>query len=319
MAEIATIEVRLADFFAGAGFVRREPPILQPAEIFLDFSGEDIRRRLFVTDSSNGRPLCLRPEFTIPLSLEYLEQASRQPVDVYATGPVFRRRSDGNDEFVQIDIERFGHSTGETIDAECFTLAVESLVSCGVGAPRARIGDIELIRAVLEALNISAVARRRLFRVLAAGGSIDTLAAGPDVQAMEPFSGVLRVLEGADQKDAKAFVKDVLSIAGFPKVGGRDIDAIADRFLRRAAGESGSLHPEVVEKLKQFLAITGNPAEVVQRVRAYAIAEGIELRASLELVERRIDNMVARGDRSCFDLLRDRVLPQSRLLLRFHF
>ena len=35
--------------FGQAGYVRAEPAILQPAEPFLDLSGEDIRKSLYLT------------------------------------------------------------------------------------------------------------------------------------------------------------------------------------------------------------------------------------------------------------------------------
>ena len=37
---------RALDHFLAAGFARLEPPVLQPASVFLDMSGEDIRGRL---------------------------------------------------------------------------------------------------------------------------------------------------------------------------------------------------------------------------------------------------------------------------------
>ena len=44
----------LLSSFAQAGYVRAEPDILQPAEPFLDLSGEDIRRSLYQTTDPGG-------------------------------------------------------------------------------------------------------------------------------------------------------------------------------------------------------------------------------------------------------------------------
>ncbi len=44
---------------------------------FLDMAGEDLRRRIFLTESETGAALCLRPEFTIPVCLDHI--ASRRP------------------------------------------------------------------------------------------------------------------------------------------------------------------------------------------------------------------------------------------------
>ena len=46
--------------FAQAGYTKAEPAMLQPAEPFLDLSGEDIRRRLFVTSDDEGEELTYR-------------------------------------------------------------------------------------------------------------------------------------------------------------------------------------------------------------------------------------------------------------------
>ena len=59
--------VALIALFEREGYARIEPPVLQPADVFIDLSGEDIRRRMFVTQDAAGAELCLRPEYTIPV------------------------------------------------------------------------------------------------------------------------------------------------------------------------------------------------------------------------------------------------------------
>lgn len=295
MVDARTMVQHLTDLYQRAGFVHRDPAVLQPADIFLDFSGEDIRRRLFVTENSDGRLLCLRPEFTIPIALEHIAFRRDLPVDVFAYGPVFRRRSDDVGEFTQVDIERIGHPDHEIADAECFALALETLKTCGLNKPKARIGDLALVRTVLEQLKISPTARRRIVGVLSRGATIDTLVLDPDANPAKPVPGLLKVLEGADQTDAKALVADLLSIAGITKVGGRDIDAIADRFLRRAAGEIGSIRPEQADQVRRFLAIAGDPVAALKSLRAYEAEEGLDVAAPLARAERRIGLIAAQG------------------------
>jgi ATP phosphoribosyltransferase regulatory subunit len=45
--------------FERAGYTRAAPDFLQPAEPFLDLSGEDIRRRMYLTTDADGREQCL--------------------------------------------------------------------------------------------------------------------------------------------------------------------------------------------------------------------------------------------------------------------
>lgn len=58
---------------------RIDTPVIQPAEPFLDIAGEDLRRRIFMTESETGASLCLRPEFTIPVCLRHIETRPARP------------------------------------------------------------------------------------------------------------------------------------------------------------------------------------------------------------------------------------------------
>src|SRR5215472_7994431 len=94
--------------FERAGYARVRPAIVQPAEPFLDLSGEDIRKRMFLTVDPHGRELCLRPDLTIPVSRDYLASpAAGKPRGFCYLGPVFRHRAEGGGEFLQAGIESF--------------------------------------------------------------------------------------------------------------------------------------------------------------------------------------------------------------------
>src|SRR6202051_5068125 len=86
----ATAQALVASF-ERAGYGRVEPAILQPAEPFLDLSGEDIRKRMYLTADPQGHELCLRPDLTIPVSRDYLASAAGgKPAGVCYLGQVFR-------------------------------------------------------------------------------------------------------------------------------------------------------------------------------------------------------------------------------------
>src|SRR5260370_19171237 len=91
-----------------AGYGRGAPRIRQPAGPFLDLSGEDIRKRMYLTTDPQGRELCLRPDLTIPVSRDYLASpAAGKPRGFCYLGPVFRHRAEGGGEFLQAGIESF--------------------------------------------------------------------------------------------------------------------------------------------------------------------------------------------------------------------
>src|SRR5437660_3520288 len=110
-----------------AGYARVAPAMLQPAEPFLDLSGEDIRKRMYLTTDPQGRELCLRPDLTIPVSRDYLASpAAGKPRGFCYLGPVFRHRPEGVGEFLQAGIESFARPDRAAGDAE--------IVALGLGA-----------------------------------------------------------------------------------------------------------------------------------------------------------------------------------------
>src|SRR5579885_1652150 len=85
----------LVAYYERAGYARVAPAILQPAEPFLDLSGEDIRKRMYLTTAPDGGEFCLRPDLTIPVSRDYLASAlAGKPAGFCYLGPVFRHRDD---------------------------------------------------------------------------------------------------------------------------------------------------------------------------------------------------------------------------------
>src|SRR6187431_1853490 len=103
--------------FASRGAATVDVPVIQPAEPFLNMAGEDLRRRIFMTESETGASLCLRPEFTIPVCLRHIETATGTPQRYAYLGEVFRQRRDGANEFYQAGIEDLGDINIPSADA----------------------------------------------------------------------------------------------------------------------------------------------------------------------------------------------------------
>jgi ATP phosphoribosyltransferase regulatory subunit len=287
---------RALDHFLAAGFERTEPPILHPAAIFLDMSGEEVRRRLFLTADAAGEELCLRPEYTIPVCRAYLASDKAGGVAEYSyLGPVFRARAGQGGEQTQTGLESFGRKDAEAADAEVFALSLDAATAAGGGALATRVGDAGLFDAVLESLEISAPWRRRLRRGVARGRGLEAIFNRPSQGALAQ-EGVLAALESADHAGAKALVEDLLAIAGIEAVGGRSAGEIADRFLEQASLKSGE--PIGAEKravLEAFLAISGDPDEAAIELRCLADSAQLDLAAALDAFEMRTGFIAARG------------------------
>jgi ATP phosphoribosyltransferase regulatory subunit len=285
--------------FERAGYGRAAPALLQPADPFLDLSGEDIRRRMYLTSDAEGRDLCLRPDLTIPVALDYLASgAAGQAAAFCYLGPVFRHRGSQAGEFLQAGIESFGRKDTAAADAEMLALGLEACAQYGLEAPEIRMGDVALFSSLIAALELSPAWQRRLIkdfnRKANLASDLDRLVRDAE-KARPPYQGVLAALAGSDPAAAHALVTDLLSISGISAVGGRSVDEIADRFLEQAAAGAGGLPGEKRALIERFLAIAGDPDEAAAELRALAGDFVAALDPALDLFESRTGFLAARG------------------------
>ncbi len=283
--------------FAVAGFTRLSPPILQPADVFLDLSGESIRRRMFLTIDEDGQELCLRPELTIPVARELARLRLPLPAAVSYLGPVFRFRGEGSGEFRQAGIESFGRSDREAADADILALGLETCAIYGVPDPEILLGDVGLFGAVLEALALPPVWRRRLLKDFGQGRLDEDLVRLSHTPAGggAAHAGVLSALAGSDPDAARALITDLLSIAGITTVGGRTVSEIAARFLEQAALEGNGLSSETAAILSRYLSITGEPDEAAQQMRDLARDAHIDIADAVTAFQTRAGFLSAHG------------------------
>lgn len=289
----------LLALYARAGFTRVEPPVLQPADAFLDLSGEEMRRTMFITMDPEGRELCLRPDLTLPVCRHYIAEGAAQPRDFAYLGPVFRSDVAGG-ELLQAGVESLGRHDREAADADVLALGLETAALWGVIDPTIRLGDAGLFATLLDALNLPPVWRRRLIKDFARSGDLGAdlalLKHRPEAGGVTAHAGVLSALAGSDPAAARALVTDLLSIAGISTVGGRSVSEIAERFLEQAApGDAEGLSAEKVMVIERYLAIAGTPDQAAARLRALASEAGLELDGALDAFETRTHFIAAQG------------------------
>jgi ATP phosphoribosyltransferase regulatory subunit len=299
----STLDARaeaLVAAYARGGYARVTPAVLQPAEAFLDLSGEEIRARMFLTSDAAGNDFCLRPDFTIPVAQAYLASPKAgTPQGFSYLGPVFRDRGGEPGEILQAGIESFGRSDIAAADAEMLSLGLEASAHFGLPSPDIRIGDVGLFGALVTALDLAPAWRRRLVkdfnRKTNLTQDLDRLTLGAS-NAGADYQGVLAALAGSDPKAAHALVTDLLSIAGITTVGGRTVGEIADRFLEQSAlGASAALPKATRGLIESFLGIAGNPDDALAQLRKLAGDAKIAVTPALDLLETRIGFLAARG------------------------
>jgi len=288
----------LLQSFAEAGYERAEPAVLQPAEPFLDLSGEDIRKSLYLTTDPSGEELCLRPDLTIPVARDYLASPrAGQPAGFSYLGPVFRYRGGRPSEFLQAGIESFGRQDRAAADAEMLALALEATAAAGADV-EIRTGDVALFIALIDALGLYPVWRRRLIkdfnRKITLEQDMERLTIASAATRNE-YEGVLAALAGSDRKAALALVTDLMSIAGASAVGGRTVAEIADRFLEQSTLKGGALPRNALNLITRFLGISGTPKEAIAALRSLATDASLDIAAAIDQLEARVGFMAKQG------------------------
>jgi ATP phosphoribosyltransferase regulatory subunit len=256
---------RIMAVFTRAGFDFIAPDIIQPADMFLESTGENIRSRTFIFADPSGRELCLRPDLTVPACRYHLSHpgdVSREARYCYS-GPAFRFQS-GNGgklnptEFDQAGIEWFSPSIPEAAEAEVLGLAIRALEAAGLRAFRIRIGDLGLFHALLNSIEMPERWRNRLhhhfWRPKAFRELLDQLT-GQTLRPRTSISVHVDAVAGRDLAGAIAYVESTLLDADLPILG-RSTAEIAQRLLEKAEDRAEKrLAPETRELIDDYLAI----------------------------------------------------------------
>ena len=295
---------RLQQLLASAGTTSVEAPVIQPADIFLDLSGEALRRRIFAFTDPGGDEVCLRPELTIPVCREYLARETDCAEVRYAcTGPVYRyqtKQSEKPREFVQSGVEFLGCGDREAADADVLCLAVRALEVAQVAEYDVNMGDLALFGALVDALDLDPIWQNRLkrefwrperFRSLLAD-----LVAGKTPLAPTHQAGLLSVMAGLDQSQATALVEDTLELSGISPVGGRSVEEITQRLMERAAdAKAVTLPTKTAQLISDFIAIEDTPREAVKKIRTLTKSFGVSIDVALNRLERRLELATEKG------------------------
>jgi ATP phosphoribosyltransferase regulatory subunit len=297
----------LLDVFKRAGYEQVAPSIIQPADIFLDQIGEEVRSRTYVFTDLAGDELCLRPDLTVPVSRLYLERHpdAKTEARYCYNGPAFRFQPDRSNqahprEFRQAGIECFGAKDLESADVEVVLLAVEAVRAAGLKDFRLRFGDIGLFFALLDALELPERWRLKLrhhfWRPTGFHALLSNLAKGERPDANGQAAGLARTLDRDNPEKSEELVARYLDQQGLPLAGNRSLSEITARLLDLLGDlRAEPLRKEVATVIDYYLAVAGKPGEAVQRVAMIAKGAGINIDAEIDACVRRFDRLSKSG------------------------
>jgi len=284
--------------FAERGALRMDVPVLQPADPFLDMAGEDLRRRIFLTESETGEALCLRPEFTIPVCLDHIASRAATPQRYAYLGEVFRQRREGGNEFFQAGIEDLGETDIAAADARSVADAHALLARLVPDAAfTVTLGDQSLFEAVLAALGLPRGWQKRLARAFGSPAALETaLADLANPPRAAPLDDEVASLVIAGESAAlAALVEARMAGVGMSPHLGRSPDEIARRLIEKSDLRAVRLSDEAFAALRRFLAIRVPLSEAPAALAAFAADAKLALGAALSRFEARGTSLGAHG------------------------
>lgn len=264
------------------------PPILESPLPFLNRSGEDIRRQMYIFPDPGGREVCLRPELTIPVCRAYLRQlqesedstgkSAKREVRLSYFGPAFtyESASDGRyRQFYQAGAEFIGGQSREAADAEILAAALDALDATGLTETLVEIGDVEIRNAFIDQLPISERSKTRIRRITLRNQkdpNVGSAASAASASANE-FGELASLLAAVEPGKAELLIKEVFALADVRHVGGRTPEEIVERLISRNAQEP--ISAELVEGVVALLNIRAEPEAAFKAIRDHFRKFGI--------------------------------------------
>jgi ATP phosphoribosyltransferase regulatory subunit len=302
-ANIGALEAQAATLlaeFVAFGAERVEPSIVQPADAFLDRMGEELRSQTYVFTGPDGAEMCLRPDLTIPAAQIYLSRVPdcSSPLKLCYAGPVFRHDPAAPEQAGQswqAGVESFSVANTAAKDIEVLMLTHKALQKTGLRSSSITIGDVNLFRAMLEALGLPANAAARIRRHAWHPKRLRDL-----LQRMTSDAGqenqFAASLKGQQPQRAREMLRDAMGLSGIRVIGTRSFDEIADRMIERASdAATARLSPAAAATIESFLSLRASAKTCVASIRKLADASAVKMDAALDALQQRLDLLASGG------------------------
>ena len=298
---------RLMGVFTKAGYEAVAPAIIQPADVFLDVVGENLRARTYVFTDPDGEELCLRPDLTVPTCRLHLERHPEGNVKArYCyNGPTFRFQPVGASaahprEFRQAGIECFAENRRPQAEVEVVRLTLEALKTAGLKSYGLRIGDLGLFQALLDAIEMPAPWRARLrqqfWRPEAFREELIRLSTNPAGALHDLPADLVDVLEADDLKDAEAAVARYLDTKGIELIGARSLREITQGLHAVAVDASSSpLSQASAELIETYVKVKAPARAAGARLADLMHRSGIDIADALSAYSERLQLLIDSG------------------------
>ncbi|MAP93594.1 MAG: hypothetical protein CMK07_01470 [Ponticaulis sp.] len=272
-----------------------DPPMLLPASIPLELSGETIRNRLITSADGPGEELALRPDLTLATVRHFLQSEAEAPVSYRYFGKAFRQPVlEGEPvEFYQTGFEILGDEDWLASDLRTLEAICQEVSDTGIRDCQLYLGDISIFTSVVGALGLSEAWQSRILRAFRRREGISALLkAAPQTSTHSVLSETLSNMPG-DQ--AAALLDEVLALSSGNIVGGRTRGEIIERLQARASASSDPLPDSARDVLSQLIEISGPPSVFLERLSNLAEVHQLDITTILERTRSLISALDEKG------------------------
>lgn len=276
MTDASTRRAALTALTNGDGITPVAPPILLNASPFFDLAGEEFGRRLLLTSGIDGMEYCLRPDFTLPIAIDYLNAPEAgQPAAYGYLGPVFRQRQSGPTEFDQAGIELISQPDPDAALNRVIGFALDALKIYNL-KPKVRLGAVDIFEAFLAQANMPDVWRSRIRHRF---GHAEAMA-----RLLDRLSDPHIANSGAlpwKRDDLVNVITDQMIEAGLSLTGSRAPEEVATRYFEKQELAAARVPAETVTLLRSYLAVSNDARTALIQVEGLADDQDIDIKAPL--------------------------------------
>jgi len=230
-----TIADQATDLLAALGGEFIDPPMVLPAAVPLELSGEVVRSRICTFVDGQTKEWALRPDLTLPVAIAETrrrEDGGNGESLLRYRGRVFRMPALAQDpiEYEQVGFEKFGAPRNVEQDIWLFSTLSETCQALGIETAFVSVGDLSVFPTFVDALGFSDDVAAGLKRAFRQAGGVDAYLAGLERNR----SGLAGRVAGMTTAEIAAFVEDIFAITGVRPVGERRADEIVERLAERS-------------------------------------------------------------------------------------
>ncbi|MGE5565722.1 MAG: ATP phosphoribosyltransferase regulatory subunit [Parcubacteria group bacterium] len=268
-----------------------QPPMLLQAGQVIELAGERIRERLLMVSSPQGTEICLRPDMTLPVAIQYAAESARGIKAYRYDGTVFRAPGYGGSAEMEsrvIGIERFGEPDVGRVDAEVLATALAAAGAAGVSDVVVKLTDLTVFGAVLRAFDLGEPWASRFLAAAIRPSLLKSLVT-TQVEPLPPDDPAWDLVDLPTHEARRYALALVRTGQGAP-LAGRSAESIAERLVAKAAFARSPTPPEPVrETLAALLKISGSPEKVLRARSRLFIQMGLRMDEYLDVATRRVD------------------------------